>query len=61
MKVKTNTQIILTAEDGMCYTDGESYVKNVVLPIDADDSKWIKILEKDIPEDKFSEEVLNES
>ena len=50
MKVKTDTQIILTAEDGMCYTNGESYVKNVVLPIDADDSKWREISEADIPE-----------
>jgi hypothetical protein len=50
MKVITDTQIILTAEDGKVYTDGESYVKNVVLPIDADDSKWIEISEKDVPE-----------
>lgn len=52
MRVKTETQIILTAEDGMCYTDGESYVKNVVLPIDADESKWREISETDIPNEE---------
>jgi hypothetical protein len=58
MKVITDTQIILTAEDGKVYTDGESYVKNVVLPIDADDSKWIEISESNIPKD--SKETQNE-
>jgi hypothetical protein len=51
MKVITDTQIILTAVDGKVYTDGESYVKNVVLPIDADDSKWSEIAVVDIPKD----------
>jgi hypothetical protein len=51
MKIKTNTQIILTAEDGMYYTDGESYVKNVVLPLEADDSEWFEIAEEDMPEE----------
>ena len=57
MKVITDTQIILTAEDGKVYTDVESYVKNVVLPIDADDSKWIEISEADIPSEQEVKEI----
>lgn len=45
MKTKTVTQIILTAEEGKYLTDGETYGKTVVLPVDADPSRWYEITE----------------
>ena len=45
MKTKTVTQIILTAEEGKYLTDGETYGKTVVLPVDADPAQWYEITE----------------
>lgn len=52
MTQKTVTQIILTAEEGMFLTDGESYGKTVVLPETADPGVW-----REVSEDELSEEV----
>lgn len=43
MKSETITQRILTAEEGMYLTNGESVVETVVLPVDADASVWQEI------------------
>lgn len=43
MKSETITQRILTAEEGMYLTNGESVVETVVLPVDADSSVWQEI------------------
>lgn len=43
MKNETITQRILTAEEGMYLTNGESVVETVVLPVDADASVWKEI------------------
>ena len=45
MKTETITQRILTADDGMNLTNGETYGKTVVLPVDADPSRWYEITE----------------
>ena len=49
--MKTITQIILTAEEGMCLTDGETYGKTVVLPTNADAGKWREIPEGEVPDE----------
>lgn len=43
MKSETITQRILTADEGMYLTNGESVVETVVLPVDADASIWREI------------------
>lgn len=43
MKSKIVEQRILTAEEGMYLTDGETFGKTVVLPIDADPARWQEI------------------
>lgn len=50
MKKQTVKQIILTADEGMYLTDGETYGKTVVLPEGADQSVWHEIPEADKPE-----------
>jgi hypothetical protein len=45
MKTEIVNQRILTADDGMVLTNGESFVKTVVLPLNADDSVWNEITE----------------
>lgn len=45
MKTQTITQKILTADEGMYLTNGESVAKTVVLPADADASVWQEITE----------------
>ena len=45
MKIKTVEQRILTADEGMMLTDGETAGKTVVLPADADFSQWHEITE----------------
>ena len=47
MKKETITQTILTAEDGMYLTNGETYGKTVVLPAEADHSVWHEITESE--------------
>lgn len=48
MKKETLTQIILTAEENMYLTNGETYGKTVVLPLGADTESWTEVSE--IPE-----------
>lgn len=47
MKTETITQRILTADEGMYLTNGETYGKTVVLPVDADPSVWYEITEEE--------------
>ena len=47
----SKNQTILTASEGMVYTNGDAYVKTVVLPKDADASVWVEIPEADMPKD----------
>lgn len=51
MKTKTITQIILTADEGMYLTNGETYGKTVVLPANADVSAWCEVTEEELPEE----------
>lgn len=46
MKTETIKQIILTADEGMYLTNGETYGKTVVLPESADQSIWYEISEE---------------
>ena len=52
-------QRILTADEGMYLTNGDSIVKTVVLPINADASVWYEITEEKAQEicDKESAEI----
>lgn len=43
MKKATITQVILTADEGLYLTNGETYGKTVVLPEDADQSVWKEV------------------
>lgn len=52
MKKETVKQIILTADEGMYLTDGETYGKIVVLPEGADQSVWHEIPETEKPEEE---------
>ncbi len=45
MKTETITQTILTADEGMYLTNGESVVSTVVLPLGAEVSAWWEITE----------------
>lgn len=47
MKTETIKQIILTADEGMYLTNGETYGKTVVLPESADISAWHEITEQE--------------
>jgi len=47
MKKETVKQIILTADEGMYLTDGDTYGKTVILPESADQSVWREITEED--------------
>lgn len=53
MKSEIVNQRILTADEGMYLTHGESVVKTVVLPLDADASVWQEITEAE------AQEILN--
>ena len=50
MKSKVVEQRILTADEGMYLTDGETYGKTVVLPADADHSVWHEITDAEYAE-----------
>jgi hypothetical protein len=52
MKKQTVKQIILTAEEGMYLTNGETYGKTVVLPEGADQSNWHEIPEAELPKEE---------
>ena len=47
MKKETIKQIILTADECMYLTNGETYGKTVVLPEGADQSVWYEISEQE--------------
>jgi hypothetical protein len=51
MKTETITQTILTADEGMYLTNGETYGKTVVLPADADASVWREVTEDELPKE----------
>ena len=57
MKIETIKQIILTADEGMYLTNGETYGKTVVLPESADQSVWYEITEQEYNE---LQEAVNE-
>lgn len=48
MKTELITQRVLTADEGMYLTDGETYGKTVVLPVDADADLWYEITEAEV-------------
>lgn len=50
MKVEIVNQRVLTAEEGMALTNGETFGKTVVLPLDADASVWTEITEAEAQE-----------
>ena len=50
MKIKTVEQRILTADEGMFLTNGDTAGKTVVLPADADYSAWREITEEEYNE-----------
>lgn len=45
MKRETIKQIILTADEGMYLTNGETYGKTVVLPESANVNDWYEVTE----------------
>ena len=47
MKKETIKQIILTADDGMYLTNGETYGKKVILPESASADEWYEITEQE--------------
>lgn len=49
MKTTFVSQRILTAEEGFCLTNGESYAKTVVLPESADHTVWQEIPQEEVP------------
>ena len=51
MKTETITQRILTADEGMFLTDGETYGKTVVLPMSADPTEWREVTEDEVPKE----------
>lgn len=55
MKIETITQRILTADEGMYLTDGETYGETIVLPVDADASVWREVAEGELPKDDDTE------
>lgn len=52
MKKETITQTILTADEGMYLTNGETYGTTVVLPADADTSLWHEVSEAELPKEE---------
>lgn len=60
MKKETIKQIILTADEGMYLTNGETYGKTVILPESASTDDWYEITEAEYTEIQESEVVLNE-
>ena len=50
MKTQIVEQRVLTADEGMYLTNGETYGKTVVLPADADHSVWHEITDAEYAE-----------
>lgn len=59
MKKETIKQIILTADDGMYLTNGETYGKTVVLPETANTDDWYEITDIEYNRIMESEELSN--
>ena len=58
MKKETIKQIILTADDGMYLTNGETYGKTVVLPEAANTNDWYEITDIEYNRIMESEEYI---
>ena len=56
MKTETIKQIILTADEGMYLTNGETYGKTVVLPEGANVNDWYEITEAEYKKATESQE-----
>lgn len=52
MKTQIIEQRILTAEEGMYLTDGNTYGKTVVLPASADHGVWREVTEQELPREE---------
>ena len=53
MKIATtDNQRTLMAEEGRYLTNGETYGKTVVLPVDADHSVWREVTEAELPKEE---------
>ena len=59
MTKETIKQIILTADEGMYLTNGETYGKTVVLPESADPNEWHEITDIEYNRIMESEELPN--
>ena len=59
MKKETIKQIILTADEGMYLTNGETYGKTVVLPETANTNDWYEITDIEYNRIMESEELDN--
>lgn len=55
MKMQIVSQRILMADEGKFLTDGQTYGKTVVLPVNADPAVWQEVMEENLP--KPEEEV----
>lgn len=60
MKKETVKQIILTADDGMYLTDGQTFGKTVVLPESADAGIWREITEEEYARNNIEEGMGDE-
>lgn len=60
MKSQIIEQRILTADEGMYLTNGETYGKTVVLPADADHSVWQEVTEAELPKTETEEDLNHE-
>lgn len=60
MKTQIVEQRILTADEGMYLTNGETYGKTVVLPADADHSVWNEITDAQYAEILAEQEIQME-
>lgn len=52
MKEQIVKQRILTADEGKFLTDGETYGKTVVIPMDADAYQWKEVTEDQLPKEE---------
>lgn len=55
MKSEMITQRVLTADEGMYLTNGETYGRTVVLPADADHTVWREVAQAQLPEENNEE------
>ncbi len=55
MKTEIVNQRILTAGEGMYLTDGKTYGKTVVLPLEADHSQWREVTPEELPKEETEE------